>query len=113
MHELSIVQSFVSMAEQYAIDNNAKAVKFVTLEIGAMTGVVPHYVRDYYDDVVEGTALEGSELKIEEIPAEAFCKSCGEVFSPTEERHDCPACGKENLEVLHGYELTVKDMGFV
>ena len=26
--------------------------------------------------------------------------------------HRCPACGAEDYELLHGRELTIKDMGF-
>ena len=113
MHELSIVESMVKTACGFAAEHSIGKVGYITVQIGALTGVIPKYVTMYYADLAKGTVLEGSELKIEEIPAEAFCKSCGEVFSPTGEMHDCPACGKENMEVLHGYELTVKDMGFM
>ena len=60
----------------------------------------------------KGTALEGSELKKEAVAAEAFCRACGEVFDPSNETHCCPACGAEDYELLHGRELTIKDMGF-
>lgn len=113
MHELSIVESMVKTACGFASGHGIEKVSYITVQIGALTGVIPRYVSMYYEDLTKDTALEGSELKIEEVPAEVFCKSCGEVFSPSEVRHKCPTCGKENLEVLHGHELTVKDMGFM
>mgnify|MGYP004460228445 CR=1 FL=1 len=112
MHELSIVESMVSMADGCAKERGIKNIAYITVQVGTLTGVIPHYLSMYYADVTKGTALEGSELKIEEVAAEAFCRACGEVFDPSNETHCCPACGAEDYELLHGRELTIKDMGF-
>ena len=48
----------------------------------------------------------------EEIDPEAFCRCCGEVFNPEEEQRVCPGCGMGDYELLHGKELTVKELGF-
>ena len=113
MHELSIVESMVKTADSFAKEREIKSVSYITVQIGALTGVIPHYLTMYYADVSKGTVLEGSELKIEEVAAEAFCRSCGEVFDPTNETHCCPACGADNYELLHGKELTIKEMAFL
>lgn len=112
MHELSIVQSLVTMADGYARENNAKSVKYLVLEIGQMTGVIPRYVADYYGDVCQGTLLEGSELRIEEVAPLAFCRECGNTFSPTEQGQPCPACGQSNSEIIVGDKLLLKEMAF-
>lgn len=113
MHEFTIVENMVRTAERFAQDNGIVRVASLTVQIGALTGVIAEYVNMYYADLIKGTVLDGSELTIEKIPAEAFCKSCGEVFDPTKTESHCPACGREKLEILHGEELTVKDMGFM
>lgn len=113
MHELSIVESMVGTAASFAEQHDIDKVSYITVQIGALTGVIPHYLTMYYADVAQGTALEGSKLKIEEVAAEAFCRSCGEVFDPTNDTHCCPVCGAEDYELLHGKELTIKDMGFM
>lgn len=113
MHEFSIVENMVRTAESFANEHNIKHVSCLTIRIGALTGVISEYVSMYYKDLTPGTALEGSELKVEEVSAEAFCKICGEVFDPTESEQKCPACGKSNYEILHGEELTVKEMGYM
>ncbi len=113
MHELSIVESIVGTADGFAREHGIEKVSYITVQVGALTGVIPHYLTMYYTDISKGTALEGSELKIEQVAAEAFCRSCGEVFDPSGESHCCPACGADDHELLHGMELTVKDMGFV
>lgn len=113
MHELSIVQSLVTMAQDYARQNDARCVKYIVLEIGGLTGVIPHYVSDYYPEVCVGTLLEGSVLKIEETPPLIFCRACGNIYSPDENgRMRCPACSAEDGEVVQGDKLLLKEMAF-
>ena len=113
MHEFSIVENMVRTADGFAKSHDIARVSTLTVQIGALTGVLTKYVEMYYADLSQGTALEGSALTVEEIPAEAFCKSCGEVFDPTATGDNCPACGRSNYDLLHGRELTVKEIGFM
>ena len=113
MHEFSIVENIVRTADSFAKEHDIKHVSCLTVKIGVLTGVITEYVNMYYADLTPGTSLEGSELKVEEVAAEAFCKSCGEVFDPTKSEQKCPTCGKLNYEILHGEELTVKDLGYM
>ena len=113
MHELSIVENIVNTTLVFTKDHQIDKVSFITVQVGALTGVEPPYLQMYYGDLTSGTALEGSELKIEEIQPEAFCRCCGEVFNPEEEARICPGCGMADYEILHGKELTVKELGFM
>lgn len=119
MHELSVVEKFVETANAFAEEKGIDHVKMVTLVIGAYTGVLPKYVEMYFDSLKEGTRLAEAELIIEESPVECFCRNCGEVYQPEapedhHEDHDmkCPACGKEEYDVLQGRELTIKEIGY-
>lgn len=60
MHELSIVESMVSTADGFAKERGIKNIAYITVQVGALTGVIPHYLSMYYADVTKGTALEGS-----------------------------------------------------
>ncbi len=113
MHEFSIVENMVRTADRFASEHGIDRVRCLTVQIGALTGVIPEYVRMYYADLAKGTALEDSELQINEIPAEAFCRGCGEVFDPTKTEQRCPVCSKENYDILHGEELVVQDMAYM
>lgn len=113
MHELSVVENIVRTSEAYAKEQGAGEVKLLVIRIGSETGVHAKYVRMYYADVVKGTLLENAELKIEKIPAEAFCRSCGEVYDPAATHHLCPVCGSGRYDLLHGNELTIKEIGYV
>ena len=112
MHELSIVENIVSTTLQFTNEHKIEKVSFLTVQVGKLTGVEPPYLQMYYEDLTKGNALEGSELKIEEIEPEAFCRCCGEVFNPEEEERICLGCGMADYEILHGKELTVKELGF-
>lgn len=112
MHELSIVQHFVDLAVKYAKEAGETDVAFVTLEVGEMTGVVPRYVQMYYPDVTRKTLLENSELRIEFVKAEAFCKDCGETYHYPPEGACCPQCGSAKREIIAGNKLILKELGF-
>lgn len=112
MHELSIVQHFVDLAVKCAKEADETDVAFVTLEVGEMTGVVPQYVQMYYPEVARGTLLENSELRIEFVEAEAFCKACGETYHYLPEGTGCPQCGSAKREIIAGNKLILKELGF-
>ena len=118
MHELSVVQSIVKTTSDFLDENNIEHIQFLTLIIGENTGVIPKYVRMYYNEVCENTKLEGSELRIEEVGTEYFCKDCGHVFKPVYSDHHhlnqehCPECHSEDLEVIAGDELMIKEVGY-
>ena len=118
MHELPVVQSIVQTSVDFLTEQNIDNAKFVTLIIGEHTGVIPRYVRMYYDDVCKGTILEGTELRIEEKPTEYFCRECGNVFETGPDSHqhltevNCPNCQSEDLEVISGNELLIKEIGY-
>lgn len=112
MHELGVVEAFVRMAEGYAVQHPDEKVAYVTLLVGEMTGVIPKYVRDYYPDVTEGTRLEGSEVRIEEEPALAFCKICGNTFHPEGLNDPCTKCLGLDYDIIEGDKLLLKEIGF-
>ncbi len=93
-------------------DHNIDSVSFLTVQVGALTGVEPPYLQMYYGDLTKDTVMEGSELKIEVVEPSAFCRCCGEVFNPDEEERICPGCGMSDYEILHGKELSIKELGF-
>ena len=112
MHELTIVQNFVDTTEMFAADHGVGKVERVTLVVGALTGVIPKYVRMYYDEVCEDTRLEGSELVIDYLEAEAFCRGCGHIYNPQETDDCCPECHDPDKEILQGRELFVRDIAY-
>ena len=114
MHELSIAASVVESAEDVARRLGADKVAGVTLRIGELAGVVPDALRFSFGLVAEGTALDGAELVIEEVPARARCGAdggCGAAFAVgSPPALWCPRCERPAVELLTGRELELAEV---
>ena len=110
MHELGITQSIVEIAERTAREQRASKVLSVTVELGSLSGVVPEALEFCYEACSSGTLLEGSQLRIERIPAQARCRDCQRTFPLDELLAGCPNCGSAAAELLSGEELRIKEM---
>ncbi len=106
MHELGITQNIVAIVEEAA---KGRRVQRVTLEVGALSGVMSEAIAFCFDVVTAGTALEGASLEIQEIEGRARCESCGDEFATDTLFALCP-CGSYRFTRLRGEELNVKSM---
>lgn len=105
MHELSIAHSLVGLVQQQ-LPPDARRVLAVDLRIGALAGVVGGALEFCYAIATEGTALEGSALRIHALPVVVHCAVCDAdrtlegalVFR-------CPICDTPSADVRQGREL--------
>jgi hydrogenase nickel incorporation protein HypA/HybF len=67
MHELSIALSIVDGVTEEAAQHGGGIVRGVHLRLGRLSGIVAEALLFAYDVACEGTALQGSELRIEEV----------------------------------------------
>ena len=107
MHELGITQSIVRIAEEHA---GGRPVKWVSLEIGKLSGVMVDAVRFCFDVCCKGTLLEGCRLEIDEPEGRAECLGCNAELTLTEPFGVCPRCGGVRLRFTAGDELKIKEM---
>lgn len=107
MHELSIVQGVVEICEQHS---GGRRILEVTLEIGALSGVVPEALEFCFEAATRDTLLEGARLVIERIPATGLCTLCGVVSTIDTYFDPCPACGALALSLRTGEEMRVRDL---
>ncbi|BCR06577.1 putative hydrogenase nickel incorporation protein HypA [Desulfuromonas versatilis] len=110
MHEVGITQSIVEIAERTARSGGAKRVLSVTVEIGALSGVIPEAVEFCFEACSKGTFLENARLIIERVPGMGRCPNCAGETEIDAYSCECPACGAFGLETLQGKELRVKEM---
>lgn len=106
MHELSLTRNIVEIVASAA---GERRVRRVTVEIGALSGVMSGAIEFCFPELARGTALEGAALEIRRIPARARCRSCGTEFDTPELFTPC-ACGSHDLARLQGGELNVRSM---
>lgn len=106
MHELSIAMSLIEGATEEAQRQGGTKVSAVHLRLGQLSGVVRDALLFSYELACEGTALEGSRLVIEEVPATVFCPCCEvERTLPSIQRMCCPVCGALAPDVARGREI--------
>ncbi|MGW0183121.1 hydrogenase maturation nickel metallochaperone HypA [Nocardia sp. NPDC003345] len=106
MHELAITQSVVDVVCEHAA---GRRVHSVTVEVGALTAVVPEAVRFCFDLAAEGTLAEGASLDIRCVPGSARCRACGTGF-PTGDLVPLCSCGSADIEIRSGRELRIRSM---
>lgn len=110
MHELSIVQSIVDLAEEEMKKHHAHAIDKIELEIGTLAGIEFDALDFAWEVGVRNTALQTAERVVNRIQAKAKCLECGCEYPVMEAFEPCPACGDVFVEYLTGKELKVKSL---
>ena len=111
MHELGIVFHMIKTVERIAEENALTSVSSVTLELGEVSGVVPHELTSCWNWAVAQTeVLKGAELKIETIPAVTLCESCNRTYATVPQVRVCPLCGSEETVLVRGNEINLKEI---
>lgn len=105
MHEFSIMQSALELAEQKARASGATLIHRVGIRIGALSGVVPDALRFAFEGLKPGTVAESAVLEIEEVPAVAWCPVCAAEFEVKDLNYECPRCHRPSGELRKGREL--------
>ncbi|HEY0930999.1 MAG TPA: hydrogenase maturation nickel metallochaperone HypA [Gemmatimonas sp.] len=106
MHELSIAQNIVEVADAEARRLGAASVRAVYLAVGRLSGIEPGALLFSYELVAEGTRLAGSRLVIEDIPIAIHCAPCDATHDlPGVNRFRCPVCDTPSGDIRRGREL--------
>lgn len=110
MHEMGIADAMLKMVRGIMKDEELTDVQRITVEVGSLSGVVPHYLSDAWEAVAAETELEETEFVIEELAGTAACMDCGEEFIVDLNSMKCPCCGGAKLTPLTGRDLTMKEI---
>jgi hydrogenase nickel incorporation protein HypA/HybF len=107
MHELSIADALVGIACRHAA---GRPVVRVDVKVGHLRQVVPTALTFAFELVAQGTAVEGAELAIEEVPAVGRCRACEAQTVLAGFPLQCARCEGLDLELLSGEELQVESL---
>lgn len=111
MHELGIVFHMIKTVERIAEENVLTSVSSATLELGEVSGVVPHELTSCWNWAAAQTeVLKGAELRIETIPAVTLCENCTHTYPTVPQGLICPLCGSEETVLLQGNEINLKEI---
>jgi hydrogenase nickel incorporation protein HypA/HybF len=107
MHELAIADSIVRIACDHA---RGRRITKVDVKAGYLRQVVPHALTFAFSLVAQGTAAEGAELELEQIPPAVRCRPCASESEPDGFPLACARCGSLDVELLRGEELLVDSL---
>lgn len=110
MHELSLCRNLIDIIQEEVRVKKYNKVKCIILEIGALACVEKQALLFSFDIVAKGTVAEQAILQFIEIPAEAKCKQCENIFVVTQYAESCKKCGNMYLEIIKGKDLLIKEM---
>ena len=111
MHELGVVFHIIKDLENVAAANNVDKLSKVTLQLGEVSTVIPHYLTDCWKWAsAKNELVNGAELIIEPIPAVTWCEDCEREYGTVEHGRTCPYCGGGNTYLLRGNEFMIKDI---
>ncbi|MBQ9686131.1 MAG: hydrogenase maturation nickel metallochaperone HypA [Oscillospiraceae bacterium] len=110
MHELGICDAILKTVDGIAKEEQLEVVNKITLEVGMLSGVVPHFLTDCWQAVIDGTPYQHTALELELINGLARCEDCGHEFSADLEKMYCPKCAGRRLTPLTGTDLTIKEI---
>jgi hydrogenase nickel incorporation protein HypA/HybF len=110
MHELSIMQSALSLALDQARQAGAIRVHVIRLRIGALSGVVPDALEFAFETLTQGTLAEGAKLAIEPVPARFWCAKCTREFQSNDLFAECPDCHSLSGELRAGREMELASL---
>jgi hydrogenase nickel incorporation protein HypA/HybF len=110
MHEMSLAESVLQIAEQAAKTQGFVRVKAIWLELGALAQVEADAMRLCFDAVTRDSIAHGARLEIVSMPGSAWCIACCETV-PMQALYDhCPRCGSGQLLVTGGQEMRVREL---
>lgn len=110
MHELSIMDSALTLALEQARQAGATKVHRIRLRIGALSGVVPEALQFAFEALATGTPAEGAALEIEPVAARFWCQSCTREFESANLFADCPDCHRPSGDLRAGREMELASM---
>ena len=104
MHELSIAQSIVELAEREARNHHAISIEELELEIGALAGIDPVALDFALESAIKGSLLENARIVRRQITGEGRCGDCGNLFPVENLFTACPVCSSYAVKIIKGKE---------
>ena len=110
MHELSLAQSLIEQVVTAAEAEDAVRVLRVVVAVGPYSGVEKTAFEFAFPFAADGTAVEGAELVIEDVPASIVCDLCHATSRAHPTRLTCPRCGSDHVNLKGGHTFLIREI---
>jgi hydrogenase nickel incorporation protein HypA/HybF len=108
MHEISIAESILEIAEEQARAQNARSIQVIKLRLGEFTTIVLEALEFAFEIARQGTLAEHARLEIETVPIIVRCAVCDRATQPVVGIClICVVCGFP-MEIVSGEELQIE-----
>ncbi|NDJ27877.1 hydrogenase maturation nickel metallochaperone HypA [Campylobacter sp. MIT 19-121] len=106
MHELSIVESLITLCEQNAKEQNATQISEVYVKIGRLSGIESELFKRCFDTFkLNSSFCKQAKLFIEQSELEITCFECGQNSILKQNEFKCPHCQSTELKIISGEDL--------
>jgi len=110
VHEMAIARSIVDIAVAAAQRERAGRVVRVNVLAGELRAIIPAQLIYYFGVMSKDTLAEGAHLGLETAPLVGRCSDCDEEFDTRDCSLVCPECNGQDIQMVSGTELRVKDI---
>ena len=108
MHEISIIESILEVAEEKAREANSPSITVIRLRLGEFTAIAREALEFAFEIARLGTLAEHARLEIEVVPMVLHCVVCNVEPQPARVMSlICPQCGFP-LKIVSGRELQIE-----
>ncbi|MFY4755779.1 hydrogenase maturation nickel metallochaperone HypA [Campylobacter jejuni] len=106
MHELSIIESLITLCEENALNNNAQNVQEIYVKIGRLSGIEVDLFKRCFETFKKNSNIcKNAKLFIELAPLEILCLKCDQTSILEENVFKCSKCESIEYKITQGEDL--------
>jgi len=105
VHELSLIQSLLTIIDEHAKEHGFSKVNQVNLSCGRLSSVEPNALDFAFKTLTQSGICAEAQLELEILPLKIHCYDCNREF--TSEDADptiCPHCQGDQVSVTEGWQ---------
>jgi hydrogenase nickel incorporation protein HypA/HybF len=110
MHELSIAESILAIAQSEMEKAGATSIGELELEIGKLAGVEYSALDFALQMLTENSSFKNTKIVIQKPDGNATCNDCSSNFLIDSFISQCPKCSSYRYTITSGKELRVKSI---
>lgn len=110
MHEVGIISSMLKTLERVMAEEGLTHVEKIVLEVGELSGIVPHYMEVCFPAAIYKTPFEDLKMEMQVVAGQIRCMNCQQEFRVKFEKLKCPVCGSQKLKPVSGTGFMIKEI---